>query len=480
MADTAEDFKMTDDEARRIKQALKDKEFMDLLVEYAKEISDPENKKKYEEEIVAMERQRGQDVRLLKPQSGFVIKTVRLSDNMKVFLNICSSPEVKEYELQHVKGGANLSLPHSVSPVREDIDKGGKACIVYDVCFNPKSYDKGMKESNFRQSMVDSAFDTIERQMNIKLDRKNKKFPKLKYKGQARPLIIRPEQQSQQKTSPKDDKNSKTEKDSPLDFRYPDIQKENKATEEKTGKDKESEKCTKRTVIDEGKPVVPKYKIVHRGFFEMTDYTGGSLSSTTPKELVVEIELPLAKSANGLDLDIFAQQLILDSEKPSYHLDISLPHKVDEDRGKAQFDKSKKVLIVTLPILKAEPVTMVPNPPSRLVEECVDEKDVIHNGGHSPDSGIDEMCNHHQNDEEDAEVVEDADECVFQPSDLDNAVFETKNFESMPMNAQLPQYSFDQTIESVVVAVKVPNVKVENISRYHTPTGLSEFATRRF
>ena len=53
-----------------------------------------------------------------------MIKTVRLSDNVKVFLNICTSPEVKEYELQHVKGGANVSLPHSVSPEREDIDKG--------------------------------------------------------------------------------------------------------------------------------------------------------------------------------------------------------------------------------------------------------------------------------------------------------------------------------------------------------------------
>ena len=106
---------------------------------------------------------------------------------------------------------------------------------------------------------------------------------------------------------------------------------------------------------------------------------------------------------------------------------------MDEERGKAQFDKSKKVLIVTLPILKPEPVVMVPNPSSRLVEDCTEEKDAIHDGGHSPDSGIDEMCvssNHHQNDEGEEETEEAPDECVFQPSDLDNAVFETKNFES--------------------------------------------------
>ena len=78
--------------------------------------------------------------------------------------------------------------------------------------------------------------------------------------------------QSQQKTSSKGDKNSKTEKDSPLDFPYPDIQKVNETTEEKVEKEKEP---AETMVGDEAKPVVPKYKIVHRGFFEMSDYTGG-------------------------------------------------------------------------------------------------------------------------------------------------------------------------------------------------------------
>ena len=53
-----------------------------------------------------------------------MVKTVQLSDNKKVFLNICTSPEVKKFEMVKVKGGANLSLPHSVSPEREDVDKG--------------------------------------------------------------------------------------------------------------------------------------------------------------------------------------------------------------------------------------------------------------------------------------------------------------------------------------------------------------------
>lgn len=37
-------------------------------MEYAKEIADPENRKRYEEEITQMERERGQDIKFLHPK----------------------------------------------------------------------------------------------------------------------------------------------------------------------------------------------------------------------------------------------------------------------------------------------------------------------------------------------------------------------------------------------------------------------------
>ncbi len=36
-------------------------------------------------------------------------------------------------------------------------------------------------------------------------------------------------------------------------------------------------------------------------------------------------------------------------------LSIYLPHKVDEDKGKAKWDGGKKVLLVTLPIVREDP-----------------------------------------------------------------------------------------------------------------------------
>jgi len=46
-----------------------------LLREYAEEISDPENRKRYEDEIAQLEHDRGMDVKFINPTPGHVLKT---------------------------------------------------------------------------------------------------------------------------------------------------------------------------------------------------------------------------------------------------------------------------------------------------------------------------------------------------------------------------------------------------------------------
>ena len=103
----------------------------------------------------------------------------------------------------------------------------------------------------------------------------------------------------------------------------------------------------------------PKYNIKHRSEIELDQFRNApdARPSTRPKELVVEIDLPLLKSAAPVDLDIFEKRLFLKSEEPAkYKLDVCLPYPVDENNGSAKFDKSKKKLIVTLPVLADEMV----------------------------------------------------------------------------------------------------------------------------
>lgn len=62
------------------------------------------------------------------------------------------------------------------------------------------------------------------------------------------------------------------------------------------------------------------------------------------------IELPLLRSAEQAALEVTGKLLCLDSRKPDYQLRLSLPYRVDDSRGKAQFNKARRQLVVTLPV----------------------------------------------------------------------------------------------------------------------------------
>lgn len=103
------------------------------------------------------------------------------------------------------------------------------------------------------------------------------------------------------------------------------------------------------------KYTVPVYKMVHRGQIDMQDYSANIdnsiVATTRPKELFIQIELPLCKSSVDLILDIFEKRLYLESNEPDYKLDLKLPYPVDEKEARAKFDKSKRCLNVTLPVV---------------------------------------------------------------------------------------------------------------------------------
>lgn len=86
----------------------------------------------------------------------------------------------------------------------------------------------------------------------------------------------------------------------------------------------------------------------------MQDYaidTSRSVESTRPKELRVQIELPLCKSSENVILDIFEKRLYLKSLSPNYLLDLKLPYPIKEGSAKAKFDKSRRCLNVNLPVV---------------------------------------------------------------------------------------------------------------------------------
>lgn len=100
---------------------------------------------------------------------------------------------------------------------------------------------------------------------------------------------------------------------------------------------------------------MPKYSIIHRGQTDMSDHANqldsSVITSTRPKEISISIELPLLKSSQNVALDVYETTLELGHEEPNYKLSIKLPYPVREAEARAKFDKSKRCLNITLPVI---------------------------------------------------------------------------------------------------------------------------------
>ncbi|XP_075169750.1 PIH1 domain-containing protein Nop17-like [Haematobia irritans] len=342
---------ITKEEYQRISEAFKKEEFRKLFLEYIEEIQDPDNRKRYEEEIVQIEAERGVDVLFVHPEPGFVIKSSQ-DGEQKCFINCAKNSHVGKPSSQVCvnqgtgQKGLSWSIPMAQAPPRDDLDNNKKRCRVYDVVFHPDALYLAEKNAAFHKCLVDTALDAVEREYKVTLDRINIKFPKMQYKGLPRPTVIR-----KLAVNPP----AETEEPHPLENIYP-----------------------ARPTVDSGKPTVlpmktmdcgsqsndkkseystPKYTLTHRHDVDLSQYThelDAKLHATMPRELVVDIELPLLNSSNECQLDVTDKTVFLLSDRKGakYRLNVDLPFKVNEKDGTAKFDTDSRHLVITLPVVQ--------------------------------------------------------------------------------------------------------------------------------
>jgi dynein assembly factor 2 len=359
------DLDITHDEVERLSTALKNEEFRKLFVEYAEEISDPDNRRKYEADISQMENERGMDITFINPEPGYVLKTT-VDGDKKAFINICSNEHIEKPSSSSQVGsdgrkGLQWSIPHSFSPVRDDLDKRSKKCKVFDVVFHPDTLRMTCANDRFKKMIEDTALDGIMRSFDVKLDKKNCKLLKMKFKGTPQATVVRKKKSESSSETSSGTKGSEVE-DDPLKFPYPyddtptDV-KSKKIDEEIQKREETKQEQAKKTQVTEEKDesaAVPKYSIVHRSELDIQEYTDapGARTSTRPNELVITVDLPLLKSATSVDLDILEKKLTLVStDTAAYKLELHLPYPVDDNNGNAKFDKNKRKLTVTLPVI---------------------------------------------------------------------------------------------------------------------------------
>ncbi|XP_045165132.2 protein kintoun-like [Mercenaria mercenaria] len=473
---TFEDLDLSREEIKRIETALKDEKFRKMFIEYAEEISNPENRRIYEEEIAMLENERGMDVQFVNPEPGHVLKTT-VSGGKKAFINICTSdkigkPTSKKQKNEEGKRGLHWQIPHSFAPPREDFDKAKQTCMVYDVVFHPDTY-RMTSNLNFLKLVEDTAIEGIERQFDVKLDRNNIRRPKIKCKGKPVATVIRNRKEDAVKTKSKKDE---TNPFSSMPYPYSDktsselAEEKNKQAEQRATKkaSKESKTKSNNLIKEENGYTTPNYTITHRSNMDLQEFRNApdARPTTRPKELVINIELPMCKSAAGVDLDIFEDKLSLKSENPAYKLDFKLPYPVDDENGSARFDKSKKSLVVTLPVLPGE----IPQLPSFL--DNVEEPNIPSLIEELPP--LEEVNNFDKQVPGDLPPLEEINTTAPEESENISALSPTESVNKTSVLYSLPEYDFNQDQETVTFVFHVRNVNDDSVCKSFPHPGSCE------
>lgn len=344
--DRLKELDLSRDEVHRLGEALRNEEFRKLLGDYVEEIQDPKNRQIYEEEVTKLEKERGQEVTFLHPTPGYVIKT-SVNGSGKGFINICSNDNIgKPSSSPTVKDGTKglqWSLPHSLSPPHEDVDNRGSRCQVFDVLFHPNTLHLASKNGDFRSMVNNVALEAVEHNFNVTLDKKNLKYPKMFFKGLQRASVLR-------KPSTENPTAKTPEEQALFDKIYSEI-------DSQRPKKSPTKSRSRRNSHENPTYTTPKFVIKHSTHIDMQDFTEhkhAKLNATIPKQLIVEINLPLLKASSDMELDVTEKTVHLVSEKPAkYKLNLTLPYQVNETSGTAKFDKDQKKLVITLPVQKS-------------------------------------------------------------------------------------------------------------------------------
>ncbi|KAF3423902.1 hypothetical protein E2986_00073 [Frieseomelitta varia] len=349
-----EELDVTREELNNLTECLKKEEFRKLLIEYVEEVTDPKNVEVYQNEITQLEKKRGVDVTFISPRPSYVIKT-SVNGDRKCFINVCTSEHVQPSFEQGDRG--QWSIPHMLTPPRDDLDKKNVRCKVFDVIFHPDTIFLFLKHAKLRKLINDTAMDGVENNFNVKLDRQNIKFPHIRYKGVCHPTVIR----KPSKDLPEKELDIEPEIYQKLMASYDESRQQQFKRTEKVPKRSPPTKYYNKKLVDKDqvgvtKFVTPKFTIKYRTNVELEDFGTSryaKMNATVPKALIVTVDLPLLKTATDASLDVQERFLSVKSVKPAkYLLKLPLPYRVDGDSGNAKFDQKHKKLVVTLPVIE--------------------------------------------------------------------------------------------------------------------------------
>jgi hypothetical protein len=380
----SKDAPLTKSELRNVLKAMDTDGFNNIMDEYIKEISDPNNVKEQNQFLLESEKRKDlpANVKLAQPNIGFCFKTEKKhlskpNTREKIFINVCTLKEVPEPEEQKDSNGrgSQWSLPYLVNKPRNDMDSKNRHCQTFDVIFNPKAIEMAKKFSVFKKFVCDNAVNGI----NLHFLAPNKEeasldyslIKKYDYKGNEVSLInihgLSSGKYDNKREPLNEFKNSMMKEieaqknEIPLNDEKEFDQVDVKETELRNLNKLEEKTEIKNMVTkdDNFNTLVPEYKIKYSDNFSLQShfYDPTSNNSLDSKETTMIIELKLSKIDDTInllsiaELDFKDKKLRLKVEN-YYDCLIELKSNLIEETITANWDKQKRLLTVKGIVLK--------------------------------------------------------------------------------------------------------------------------------
>jgi uncharacterized membrane protein YgcG len=279
------------------------------------------------------------------------------------------SPKVRSFSREPDPNDATVErvrIPLSLGPARNDLDKSGEPCVVYDVVFNTEVMEQAQHAKEFKEFLVSLGMSWVMEKGGGGLDVKNHSEVKLRgnYKGKF-PVMqtVRAEALIEELEPVDEGGTSDFGAGMASAFPHPSTFSATRAAAENSnyadsfrgadGFHKEG-KLPGYAKVEES-PAMEQIETPERRLY--VDVEGGQQWAFQPgkayegeiQAFVVKVELPRMDTAAEADLDLTATSLSLDVED-KYELDLDLPWPIDDGAADAAWDRHKRVLTLTLPL----------------------------------------------------------------------------------------------------------------------------------
>ncbi|KAM4014325.1 protein kintoun-like [Anomaloglossus baeobatrachus] len=315
---------------------VQDLNLQELFTKYVAETRDSENRRRYEQDMQEIARQKGYDVQFIQPQPCYVLRTI-VNGRNKAYVNVCISPEIqKPHHAPDTseESGQHWTLPYVINPARQELDPEHCRVLVYDVVFHPDTLQQASQSDRFSTYVDLTALTSVSREYRVQVDTENFQIMANYYMGRERPTFII----------------------KPISGEAPKPQRSGETTQPPT--------AARDSRPSPPEPTIPEYTIRHRSFLSLQDSRNSrdSAPNPVPQELVITVYLPLLNLQTAINLQIHPKDLSLESYNPAYKLQLNLPYLVEDSRATRQLCDTKKQLVITLPVVQRTPPSLMPTP----------------------------------------------------------------------------------------------------------------------